>query len=109
MWLLTPRGFISIVKNRNGGGLVVRARSKSDLATLLKDAGVDERIATSLHTDYKYRAFLSRAQADRVILTATRRITYGNFKDEVARVQGKHRANIYADVWTTLREIQETE
>lgn len=110
MWLLTPLGFFSIVckpGDMKAGTLTVRARVKSDLLALrdhyLPSMGAIEEIARA---DYRFRARAQRSEVASALAKMAMEIDYSNFKDEVAKTQGYHRAEIYSDVWSTLYRLQ---
>lgn len=83
MWLMTTRGFYSVVQHRDDPDRVlVRARCKADidaLADLLPDA---EPIL--LHdADYAWRIDVPRAVWAAALQTLTAEIAYPNFKSAV--------------------------
>lgn len=113
MWCMTPFGFFSIVAARptragsNKDMLIVRARVKSDLVRF-RDAYMPlmGRIYSTPDRDYPYRAIVTRKMVSAAMAKVTMDITYDNFKDEVARVLGHGRANLYHRVWDTLRNLE---
>ncbi len=102
MWLYTPFGFFSIVHGRDADVnlLVVRSRVASDL-TRLRDEYLPELSPTtaSAHTDYAYRGTCTKEQFASAAAKIALAIDYTNFKDEVTRVQGDDRHDIYSEVW----------
>lgn len=108
MWLFTTDGFLSIVADRDHPGrLLVRARTREDLAEFCEASGHGEPIETP-DADYRWRV---SAPADLVAWFAQQRvlqIEYENFKDAVALNQGAERAHTYMRVWSAMRELQET-
>jgi hypothetical protein len=106
MWLVTTRGFFSVVADRDDAGAVlVRARAREDLESLAELVPGLE-VEHTPRADYAYRARVPREVWASVVATLGTEIDYGNFKDAVARRQGLERASIYAVVWATLRELQ---
>lgn len=123
MWLFTKHGFFSVVCARQGDGahrrlidpskLMVRARVRSHLERLkerfpelLGRCG----IAESAGTDYAYRFFVDKATWAKVIAGLNDEIGYGNFKEEVARHQGRSGGTYVAalhDVWSVMHGLQE--
>ena len=110
MWLLTPLGFFSIMCKPDDvgrGTLTIRARVKSDLEALreclVPDLG---EIEESAGTDYRYRANAKRNQVAEALAKLVQDLDYENFKNEVAKKQGKHRATIYGKVWDVLYGLQ---
>jgi hypothetical protein len=111
MWLMTPIGFFSIVCKPDdvaSGTLTIRARVKSDLEALRRDfLPRMTAIVEGGGTDYPYRAKAPRGEVAEAIAQVTRRIDYGNFKDEVAARQGRRRAAKYGRVWSVLYDLEE--
>ena len=107
MWLLTPFGFFSVVKHRTRDCLIVRSRVHLDIRAM-RDA-LPSVVSEPAHTpdaDYPYRLEVTRAVlADAVREFVLNGIDYDNFKNEVARVQGRKRASIYGSVWAALRRL----
>ena len=108
MWLMTPRGFYSVVAKSDDGEefLTVRARSERDireLADLLpgeptRDAG----------TDYRWRLRCTRGQWADAVSAMAQEIDYANFKSRIGTTDPQ-RAKLLADVWDTLYAIQDAE
>jgi hypothetical protein len=110
MWLITPLGFFSIVCKPDDIGtetLTVRARVRSDLEALREQylPGL-KQIAENTGTDYRYRAKAPRDEVAEAIAQMLRRLEYDNFKNEVTKTQGKHRASVYGKVWNVLYDLQ---
>lgn len=113
MWLITKFGFFSVVEKDSDKGndtLTIRARSKKDLLNLKNHYLLTmEKIRESNNTDYKYRATAPRGDVAKAFAQAVQDIDYSNFKDEVKKKQGVHRANVYGWVWDSLYTIQTEE
>lgn len=110
MWLLTPHGFFSVVEKPGDaahGSLTVRARVRSDLASL-RAAVLPEMgpIEESESTDYRYRARVPRAAVAAAMARLVETLDYSNFKNAVADRQGSKRAKLYHDVWDVLYRMQ---
>jgi hypothetical protein len=110
MWLLTNIGFFSIIERPEDIHLqrvTIRARVRSDLEALQKlyltDMG---HIHETTDTDYRFRARAFKRDLAKAMAALVDGISYPNFKDEVYEVQGRKRAALYADVWTTLYQLQ---
>jgi len=107
MWLLTSEGFFSIVQKPDDmarGTLTIRARVKADLQAL-RIPGMTE-IEEDAGTDYRYRAIAPRDEVAAAVSAMVQKIDYSNFKDEIARKQGKQRAAIYGELWEVLYRLQ---
>ena len=110
MWLVTPIGFFSIVQKPSDHAhdtLTVRARVRSDLVALKQQylPGLGP-IQESLDTDYRFRAVAPRAEVSAAMTRLVEELDYVNFKSEVAKRQGYHRAGLYHRVWDVLYTLQ---
>ena len=107
MWLVTTRGFYSVVENHDDPeGLLVRARVREDLeslADLIPGLGVEE----TPERDYRFRAAVTRDAWATAAAELAREIDYPNFKNAVAERQGSSRAHVYSGVWGILLRLQE--
>lgn len=111
MWLITKYGFFSVVQKAGSAKdeLTVRSRVRADLESLkLKYLPELGTITESPSTDYRYRAKAKRSDVMAALVKAVGDIDYSNFKDEVAKVQGKSRAHVYGEIWHTLYKLQTT-
>ena len=106
MWIFTPTGFLSIVVHRDKPGvLLVRARARSDLETV--SAFFVGPVQHTPDADYPYRVEMLAQEFVAVLAVLADRITYDNFKDEVARQSGPKRASVYHDIWAAMRYAQD--
>ena len=106
MWLLTPRGFFSVVAHADEPSCVlVRARVRADLESLRDVAGPFE-VHETRDRDYRFRAVLDRTAWSTALVLMAAEIDYPNFKNAVAEQQGYERADVYARVWFALTELQ---
>ena len=106
MWIFTNQGFYSVVAHRDEPDtLLIRARDENDLRGLQKFIPELEVVEMD-NADYRYRAFVSRAEWEAALITMTRSIDYANFKDEVKAKQGADRASVYMRVWSALLALQ---
>ena len=107
MWLLTTRGFYSVVEDHHDPGrLLVRARVREDveaLADLIPGLEVEE----TPDRDYRFRASVTREDWASAAAQLARAIDYPNFKNAVADRQGFERAHMYSGVWGLLLGLQE--
>lgn len=110
MWLITPVGFFSVVQKASdvaADTLTVRARVRGDLEVLreqyLPNLG---EVQESKTNDYRFRAVAPRADVASAMANMVNHLQYSNFKNQVAKVQGSARANLYHDVWDVLYRLQ---
>lgn len=113
MWLQTTRGFVSAVEWKGGehdGKVAVRARDRGHLEsvlTLVPDGAATEINITPTGADYRYRAWLTRDGFEALMVALAREVRYGNFKDEVLRVQGRTRyEGVLHQAWSLLGRLQ---
>jgi hypothetical protein len=110
MWVFTVDGFYSAVENKDDPSLLtVRTRTRQDAANLqgalARIRCHVEVVATPL-ADYGWRLFVPRDKWATYLHNVVEAIDYTNFKDEVAKVQGQKRADVYHDVWATMWDLQ---
>ena len=82
---------------------------RSDLEGLrayLPDMG---EIIESHDSDYRYRALADRRAVSEAVAKLAADIDYDNFKNEVAKRQGRSRASVYGHVWGELYRLQNGE
>lgn len=110
MWLITPIGFFSVVQKASDVAkdtLTIRARVQSDLLALREQylPGLSQ-ISESKTNDYRFRGVAPRSEVMAAMASMVEDLKYANFKDQVAKVQGKARAHLYHDVWSVLYKLQ---
>ena len=110
MWLMTTRGFFSIVAhNQRPDTFLVRSRHRKDMENVSELLGVGE-IVEGVGSDYPYRRFVSGAQKDALLHALGNEIDYPNFKSEVARrPDQRSKVGAYHDIWAVLRRTQRRE
>jgi hypothetical protein len=108
MWLATNIGFFSIVKKDGKGTLTVRSRVLRDLQQFKERLLISKKpkIIVSDDSDYRYRLIASKLVVEMTVAVLVAHIDYDNFKNEVRRTQGSHRAHIYGEVWEALYQLQ---
>lgn len=107
MWIFTKQGFVSAVSNRDGDGIVVRARDKKALDALSVCAEVS--IAKSPKGDYPYRLFVDKAAFSVWISSVIQELDYINFKSKVARTRGPEYSEALHDVWATMHLVEDSD
>ena len=106
MWLMTTRGFYSVVSHRTmPAELLVRARARADLEALEELIGPIEILSTP-RADYPWRAIISRERWSAAVVLLTAEIDYDNFKAAVGDRQGSRREEVYRGVWSLLVRSQ---
>jgi hypothetical protein len=106
VWIMTPRGFYSVVAHPDDPTLVlVRARARGDLVSLT-DLLAGLEIRETPERDYRWRTIVSRRSWSAALVLLAAEIDYPNFKAEVARRQGHERADVYHHVWAALLKMQ---
>ena len=108
MWLFTTIGFFSIVQKPKTSHLTVRARAKGDLDNLRSRYLPELSPVTSkAGTDYPWRATVTHEAFAAAVGKMVADVTYDNFKNQVAKTQGRRRADTYHDVWSALLDLQD--
>jgi 8-oxo-dGTP pyrophosphatase MutT (NUDIX family) len=64
------------------------------------------KIEKNAGTDYRYRAKAKRSEVAEALAKLVQDLDYENFKSEVAKKQGKHRAAAYEKVWGVPCKLQ---
>lgn len=107
MWVMTPRGFYSVVQHREQpGNVIVRARAWDDLMALLnRHPEWTLQIEETPTADYKYRVHMARVEWEQLVAEMASEIDYDNFKNAVKR-ENKDRATTYMGVWSRLLSIE---
>ena len=104
MWIITTRGFYSVVEHREDSNKVmVRARCKEDidaLCELIPDAESFE-MQTS---DYAWRIVVARAEWIEALIKMSEAVDYDNFKNAVD--SPKHH-DAYINVWADLLALDD--
>ena len=109
MWLLSKKGFYSIVQkpwNEPENTLTIRSRVASDLENLSVDLPNMGSIIKSTDSDYPYRAVATKSDTADAIGKLVAQIEYDNFKNAVEAEQGGQRAGIYSMVWRDLTRLE---
>lgn len=110
MWIFTTQGFFSIVDKHDTdhpNDLCIRARARADLENLVKELVGHPEIISGGGTDYPYRVWAVRDDVEEWLSRQVDDLDYSNFKNEVARVQGRERAHIYGGVWTQMLKAED--
>lgn len=102
MWIFFFDAFLSIVDDPDHPSeLLVRARLSNDINRVFSDA---QLFSLGDFHDYKYRAYVDRAEVAREIAQRVTNIDYRNFKDTVHE---DNRHDAYLGVWLEMYQIQE--
>lgn len=83
MWVLTTRGFLSIVADKDdpqGPQLLVRARRRGDIEAAF---GPDVEVQEGGGSDYRFRAWVDRHEVGQALADQVDEIDYGNFKNAI--------------------------
>ena len=82
MWIFTTEGFLSVVADRQDprrGRLLVRARKRKHLTTLLPECPVFQKKPS----DYPWRAWATREQVQNLLASQVAALDYDNFKNAI--------------------------
>ena len=106
MWLFTTEGFFSVVADREDPDrLLVRARSQDDIEALHRLLPEIEPFSLE-HSDYRWRAYVSRADWQSAMSQLVEELDYENFKNALSDRQGADRSHLYHEVWETMLKLQ---
>ena len=107
MWLFTPFGFFSVVRERTGKKLMVRARVQEDLDRL-RDVYLPSLSGTKATParDYPFRAFVEPTKFGAALAQIAKDIDYPNFKAQVGVQLGDRRERLYEKVWDVMRKVK---
>ena len=103
MWLMTARGFYSVVEHRDDADrLIVRARCQEDIAALAGLVGGEPvRLEDA---DYAWRVEVTRDEWQAAMKVLVGEIAYPNFKSAVG--DPAHR-DAYMKVWGVMRALDD--
>jgi 8-oxo-dGTP diphosphatase len=110
MWLMTKFGFFSVVEkpeDKGKGMLTIRARVRGDLDALRHYLPQMGDIVSNAGSDYRFRVRVTKEDWAAASSKMALDIDYPNFKDKVAKEQGKSRASTYGKVWSALFDLHE--
>ena len=104
MWLMTTRGFYSVVEHRDDADrLLVRARTREDIEAL---AGLVAAAPVWLESaDYAWRVETTRTEWQAAMQVLVREITYPNFK---SAIKDDVHERAYHRVWYVMHELNDT-
>ena len=98
MWLMTTRGFYSVVEHREDDNLLlVRARCKQDIEALAELIPVTP--VSILDADYAWQIEAPRAQWAAALMALLAEVTYPNFNNAM---RDSDRHDVYLGVWRQL-------
>ena len=103
MWLMTTRGFYSVVEHRDDAErLLVRARTREDIEAL---AGLVAAAPVWLESaDYAWRVETTRTEWQAAMQVLVREITYPNFK---SAIKDATHHDAYLDVWLVMNKLND--
>jgi 8-oxo-dGTP pyrophosphatase MutT (NUDIX family) len=110
MWVMTKFGFFSIVEkpeDKEKGMLTIRARVRGDLEALRHYLPQIGDIVSNAGSDYRFRVRVKKEDWAGAASKIALDIDYSNFKDKIAKAQGKSRASTYGKVWSALLDLHE--
>lgn len=106
MWLVTERGFVSLVEDRDDPNLLqVRGRVREDIEAMFPTAEVFDLPGA----DYLHRARVARKEVADTIHAAIMRLTYtSHFKDHAVQTcpPNPERLSALYGCWESLAEMQ---
>lgn len=88
MWLFTRHGFFSVVANHSADRIVIRARRREHLESLLDRLDMQRHIVQLPDADYRFRFTVPKLEWVEIAAQLADDIDYDNFKSEAHRVLG---------------------
>ena len=109
MWIITRKGFLSIVEVKGGvhdGRLLVRGRLKEDVQAALTGVGYRPKPIYTPEADYTWRAYIDRTDFSEWIMREIEDIHYPNFKAQVKKDgASEKRLALLHQVWAVLKGL----
>jgi len=100
MWLMTTRGFFSVVAhNADPDRVLIRARCRGDIDGVAGPLGREPVLLAD--ADYPWRVEASRAEWSALLQELAAEITYPNFK---SAIHDPAHARAYGEIWSVLRD-----
>ncbi len=115
MWLVTVKGFFSVVTdNQREGRMVIRARCKADIHNLFESYRVSlpsiEKPTSSESQDYRWRMSISKPDWIELAARLAGEIEYTNFKSTVHERPDQHNKDrAYLEIWGVMHRVQVAE
>jgi hypothetical protein len=121
MWIATPIGFFSVVKNALvKGEVLIRARCKADIWNLYRNYSTAykakgkryqmTRPKSDATRDYMWRISMKQRAWAAISYKLSMAIDYTNFKSEVHRHPDQdNKSSAYMTVWSALHKVQMAE
>lgn len=104
MWVMTPRGFFSVVQHRDEPtNVMVRARCEDDIRAL-SDLLPDAEPVNTPRADYAWRLVVPAVEWASAVTQMALEVDYNNFKNAVT--DEKHH-DAYMGVWSTLLRLDD--
>ena len=112
MWLVTLKGFFSVVTdNQREGRMLIRARCKADIDNLFDSYRTSfqsiEKPTSDETRDYRWRMSISKPDWIALAARLAGEIDYTNFKNEVhARPDQRNKDRAYLEIWGVMHRVQ---
>lgn len=108
MWLMTKRGFYSVVRKGKPGQYQIRAREHHDLENLIAGPLHGHKIVKTPEADYPYRIVVNQATLVAVMAYLSTTVDYSNFKGEIYHTPDQsHKNRAYNQIWWILSSLLE--
>lgn len=109
MWLFTRDGYFSVVKDEFCGPdeVMVRARCRQDLESLLSRLGLDLEILTIKQADYRWRVKMPHEVFTEYVRMMAATLDYADFKSAAPAHDDFSRLRAYHKCWDALRQWQD--
>jgi hypothetical protein len=114
MWIFTPNGFLSVVRdNQKKGHVLIRARAKADIWNLYRRFHAKHKMSrpkADENRDYRWRVSMKKRDWARIAYKLSMEISYTNFKNEVhTHADQENKNSAYLSVWSAMLRVQHGE
>lgn len=108
MWLMTKRGFYSVVRKGKPGQYQIRARERHDLENLIAGPLHGHEIVKTPEADYPYRVVINQTTLAAVMAYLSTTVDYSNFKEMIHDTPDQRRkVRPYNQIWYILSSLLE--
>jgi hypothetical protein len=100
MWIASTLGYFSVVKSRQDGNFMIRARRAADLHNLTK-AGIKGKYLETPHADYIARLIVAPDELPRFYTLLAESVDYHNFKGKIHDLpEQADKLGMYGKMWS---------
>jgi hypothetical protein len=103
MWVFTKDGFFTAVfKECQADEIMIRAKSRADLKSLLKKISDDGPIRETAESPYRFFVVLKKSAWIQYLSDYVEHLDYATVRDNIVSSSDTARQKAYQTVWTTM-------